>query len=261
MIPDSIVSFVRASARTIEAAGYSVGILGVFEVHQRLVPAEQRKALLDRYRRAWLDQVLRLFNVEVTVASGTLPDATGALLVVANHRSIVDIAVLLRLFGGHIVSRSDIANWPIVGSLARTSGTIFVDRAVSSSRSAALQAIRQCLSEGTTVVIFPEGTTFEGDEVRLFRPGAFAAAKDLGAQIVTVGLAYEPGSEFGNESFIAHLGRIASRPATRVAICIGATKRATSDAMTTAQECRLAVQALVDRARETLEARGNWGSA
>ena len=58
---------------------------------------------------------------------------------------------------------------------------------------------------GQTVIVFPEGTTFAGDEVRPFHAGAFVAALRTGAEIVPVGLAYQRGSgaAFVDESFLA----------------------------------------------------------
>ena len=40
-------------------------------------------------------------------------------------------------------------------------------------------------------MLYPEGTTYSGDEVRPFRAGAFLAAQRTGAEIVPVGIAYE----------------------------------------------------------------------
>ena len=72
--------------------------------------------------------------------------------------------------------------------------------------------------------IFPEGTTFAGDEVRPFHAGGFAAAAGTGADVVPVGLAYSRKSEaaFGDETFVAHLGRMAAAPPSFVVLSVGA---------------------------------------
>ena len=98
-------------------------------------------------------------------------------LVVANHRSTADILVLLRTFGGRMVSRADLAGWPLVGAAARAVGTLFVDRSDAASGATAVRAIRTRLVAGDTVIVFPEGTTFPDDEVRPFHAGAFVAAR------------------------------------------------------------------------------------
>ena len=96
-----------------------------------------------------------------------------------------------------MVSRADLSGWPIVGQAARRVGTVFVDRDDASSGATAIREMRQLLKAGQTVNLFPEGTTFDGDVVRPFHPGAFVAALRTGATIVPVG------------------------PPTRVAMCIG----------------------------------------
>ncbi len=182
-----------------------------------------REARLEKWVRAWSSTLLRLFGVEV-LARGPQPIHGRGHLVVANHRSTADILVLLRAFGGHMVSRADLAGWPLVGAAARAVGTVFVDRSDAVSGATAVRSIRSLLTQGATVVVFPEGTTFPDDDVRPFQAGAFVAALHSEADVIPVGLAYATGSgaAFVNESFPAHLARMAAADPSRVAMCIGA---------------------------------------
>jgi 1-acyl-sn-glycerol-3-phosphate acyltransferase len=123
-----------------------------------------------------------------------------------------------------MVSRADLAGWPLVGVAARAVGTVFVDRADAASGASAVRAIRDRLAEGRTVIVFPEGTTFPDDAVRPFHAGAFVAALRSGADIVPVGLAYRTGSgaAFVNESFPQHLARMAAAAPSDVVMSVGA---------------------------------------
>jgi 1-acyl-sn-glycerol-3-phosphate acyltransferase len=76
-------------------------------------------------------------------------------------------------------------------------------------------------------------------------------------ELVPVGVAYEPGSEFVDETFVQHLTRMAQRPRTHVALCIGEPRDARGDRDALASEMQNAVQALVLRARAALGATGN----
>jgi 1-acyl-sn-glycerol-3-phosphate acyltransferase len=179
----------------------------------------------DRWVGAWGRTLLHAFGVSVLVqgsASASRAEIRGR-LVVANHRSTADILALLATFGGAMVSRADVAGWPLIGPAARAVGTVFVDRASAFSGATAVRAIRTRLLRGGTVIVFPEGGTSSGDEVRPFRAGAFVAALRAGAEIVPVGLAYGTGSEaaFVDESFPAHLARMAAATPSKVAMCIG----------------------------------------
>jgi 1-acyl-sn-glycerol-3-phosphate acyltransferase len=198
-------------------------MLPAFLAHERLSPAPVRDRVRERWVAAWCGALLRLFGVRVLIR-GPVPLSGRGHLVVANHRSTADILVLLRAFGGHMVSRADLAGWPLVGVAARAVGTVFVDRSDAVSGANAVRAIRDRLAEGRTVIVFPEGTTFPDDEVRPFHAGAFVAALRSKADIIPVGLAYGTGSgaAFVNESFPAHLARMAAASPSDVVMTVGA---------------------------------------
>jgi 1-acyl-sn-glycerol-3-phosphate acyltransferase len=155
---------------------------------------------------------------------GPLPGPERGRLVVANHRSTADILVLLGAFGGRMVSRAALARWPLIGVAARVAGTVFVDRADAASGARTVRAIGRRLSDRQAVIVFPEGTTYAGDEVRPFRAGAFVAALRSGADVIPVGLAYARDSQaaFVGESFPAHLSRMTAADPSALAMCVGA---------------------------------------
>jgi lyso-ornithine lipid O-acyltransferase len=171
-------------------------------------------------------------------------------LIVSNHRSAMDIGVLLTQFPGYFVSRADLADWPLIGKAAREVGTVFVDRASRKSGATVTQAIETHLRAGHDVLLFPEGTTFEGDLVRTFRRGAFGAAARANAQVLPVGLAYAQGSQaaFTQGSFATHIRAAAAVPRTRVAMIVGAQLGADGDG-DLAERAQSHVQKLVDAAR------------
>jgi 1-acyl-sn-glycerol-3-phosphate acyltransferase len=215
---------VTVAARGLAIAGSTATLLSRCEIILRFTPEDEREALFQRHLRRWAALQLRLMGIELEVEGGTPPPRVGR-LIVSSHRSAVDILIATALFGGRILSRGDIADWPIAGRLARRTGTIFVDRESQSSGASAIRQIRRALKEGHTVTVFPEGTTYPGDEVRPFKPGVFAAARGLDVEIVPMGVAYPPGVEYWEESFAAHLGRVAARRATRVGAAVGEPRR------------------------------------
>ena len=84
--------------------------------------------------------------------------------------------------------------------------------------------------------------------VHPFLGGAFSAVSGLDAELVPVGIAYDPGAEFVDETFAAHLMRVAQRPRTRVALCVGEALPASHDREAMAAKLRAAVQGLVGKA-------------
>jgi 1-acyl-sn-glycerol-3-phosphate acyltransferase len=197
----------------------------VFTAVSRAEGAEKKRAARDRWSGAWSRGLLRLFAVEVVVTGDAhATDPSLGRVVVANHRSIIDIAILLSVFGGALVARGDIEKWPIMGAAARSAGTIFVDRSSKRSGAQAIAAMVERLAEHDTVCLFPEGTTFVDDPVRPFKPGACVAAMRAGVPVVPVALVYPKDSTaaYGGETFLQHLGRLADTKGTQVHVEIGA---------------------------------------
>jgi 1-acyl-sn-glycerol-3-phosphate acyltransferase len=217
----------------------------------------RRSDIRDKCTSTWANALFRLFVVTMIVGGDPgLPgvDRERGRVVVSNHRSVIDIAIMLSLFGGALMSRGEIEHWPIIGRAAKSAGTIFVDRASKTSGARAMKQMVDRLEEKDTICLFPEGTTFEGDEVHKFKSGAFVAAKRANCPVIPVGLAYplDSGAAYGDETFMQHLGRLAGSTGTRVWIEIGDAMELAEGESTDdfGERCRQEVVKLVARGRE-----------
>lgn len=240
----------RRVARTTAFVAGAGGVLPVHAVHELLTPEAERDALKERYKHAWCGAMLKIFGIEVRVL-GSLPARDTGLVIVANHRSAIDIAVMFHTFGGHMLSRGDVSGWPLLGTMAKKIGTVFVDRESKKSGAAALSGVVSLLKRGRWVTIFAEGTTFAGDDVHPFHPGAFAAARRANVPVLPVGIAYDRNSEaaYVDETFLHHLGRVASAPPSGVTVAIGTPIAPVSDLATFRETVRSAVIDQIARAR------------
>jgi 1-acyl-sn-glycerol-3-phosphate acyltransferase len=229
----------------------TAGWLSAVSLHQRFVPAEAHYELIQRYMKRWSRSIIAAAGgrVELTPES-VVPPHHGPRIVIANHRSPFDILALLGIFGGHALSRKDLATWPIIGLAAQRAGTIFVDRDDVHSGASAIREIHGRLKQGQSILVFPEGGTFRGDEVRPFKAGIFTAMRGMSVEIVPVGLAYEPGVEWVGEPFVGHVLRVVQRPVTRVVVHIGSPRTVNKRTAHLPEELRADVQKLVVRARE-----------
>ena len=126
----------------------------------------------------------RIFGVAVEVR-GTM--ATGRpLLFACNHTSYLDIMVLASLIPGSFVAKREVADWPLFGVLAKLQRTVFV---VRDRRHAAEQRdeITRRLIVGDALVLFPEGTSNDGNRVLPFKSSLFAVARhEIGGRSLTV---------------------------------------------------------------------------
>lgn len=221
-----VIDRVRQVARTSGFIGVTAAMLPAFIARMKATTDADRDDVRDRWVKRWANALLAVFSVTVDV-NGVVPPPTRGRgrgrLVVMNHRSAIDIGVVLGTFGGTMVSRDDLATWPVIGVAARSVGTVFVNRSNAESGAATIRVIQKHLEEGMTINLFPEGTTFDGDEVRPFHGGAFVAAVRAEAEILPVGMAYpkDSGAAFVNETFTEHLSRMSKSTATRAVMCVG----------------------------------------
>jgi 1-acyl-sn-glycerol-3-phosphate acyltransferase len=247
-----LVSVLRRVYRTTGFVLATAGVVPVHVVHERFVPESERDELKERYKRAWCGRMLRLFGIHLLTldAVPSMPADRGR-LIISNHRSAIDIPLMLHVFGGHMLSRADISGWPLVGTMAERAGTVFVNRSEKSSGAAAIREMSLLLAAKKSVTVFAEGTTFEGDVVHPFHPGGFLAAQRANSEILPVGIAYENGSDsaYRDETFLAHLGRVAGARPSRVALAIGTPLEPQKRARDTADATHAAVTELVKRAR------------
>jgi 1-acyl-sn-glycerol-3-phosphate acyltransferase len=256
---DSLIRrLARRTLRVIGVTALTAGHGAGYALASRIGTGDT-EALRQRWVRSWSQSLLTLFAIDVRVI-GTLP-ASGAtgLLVVSNHRSPADILVLLNTFAGYILSRDDLARWPIIGPAASSIGTVYVDRGDNASGASAVQAIQKLLAARHDVILFPEATIFEGDEVRPFKHGSFAAARRLDARVLPVGIAYESGATAAEVDlpFLTHVARTADAPHTRVVMHVGAPIESSgfADTEDLVAASRESVQQLVHAARREVDHR------
>jgi lyso-ornithine lipid O-acyltransferase len=116
----------------------------------------------------------RILGFQIRVI-GT-PTRERPVLYAANHVSYADITVLGSVIPGSFVAKSEVARWPFFGWLAKLQRSVFVDRRV---RSAATQrdAIGRRLAAGDALILFPEGTSGDGNRVLPFKSALFGAAQ------------------------------------------------------------------------------------
>lgn len=104
------------------------------------------------------------------------PLIKGPALFVANHVSYIDIAALGSFLDASFVSRADIRDWPVFGFLATLQRTIFIERNPRYVREQ-MKELSARLAAGDRLVLFPEGTSSDGNTILPFKSSLFAAAE------------------------------------------------------------------------------------
>ncbi len=117
-----------------------------------------------------------ILRLRVRVAGAPVRDR--AVLFVSNHVSWADIVVIGSLAPVAFVAKSEVAKWPLVGITAKVQRTVFVDRARRHQAAGAVKEIAARLASGTSVVLFAEGTSSDGNRVLPFRSALVGAAEE-----------------------------------------------------------------------------------
>lgn len=153
--------------------------------------------------------------------SGT-PLRTGGALV-ANHASWLDILALNAGSRVCFVAKSEVADWPGIGWLARGTGTVFIRRERREAR-AQLGLLAERLAAGHRLVFFPEGTSTDGRRVLHFRATLYEALlersmkRDAAVQPVSVIYHAPPGEDprfyawWGDMDLAPHLLAVLAAP-------------------------------------------------
>lgn len=198
--------------------------------------------------RWWSGKLLRILNVSAEV-EGHPPrrGETGA-MIAANHVSWVDIFLISSVRPTRFVAKSEIRGWPVAGWIAERAGTLFIRRDQIRDMARIDTKVREALSHGDCVGLFPEGITTEGDELRKFHTSLFEPAVANGAHVHPAAIRYEHAdgslcramSFIGERTFMESLGLIIRQPAVRARIMFapavqtqGATRRDVAKAVET----------------------------
>lgn len=194
----------RAIGRLLFFAFYTLYKSGQIIFANLLLRADMRRTL--RIRQRWAKVLLPMIGLRVH-KEGTAPDFPCILM--ANHRSYIDPAVLARDVPGYGVAKAEMANWPVVGWGARVAGVLFIRREDPKSRKATLSGIAEKVREGFPVILFVEGTTHTKPSTVDFRPGGFKLAAEEGIKIVPVAIEFQSKADcwVDDDTFLPHLFR------------------------------------------------------
>ena len=116
----------------------------------------------------------RIMGMEVAIA-GKMSTVRPTLFV-SNHSSYLDVTVLGGIVQGCFVAKSEVANWPFFGFLAKLQRTVFVDRRRGTSHRQRDQ-LQERLQAGDNLMLFPEGTSNDGNRVLAFRSALLSVAE------------------------------------------------------------------------------------
>ncbi len=226
---------------------------GMFIIRLRFgrLDADERMAEVE----AWSRQLLAIVGMDLHIHGQ--PPRHGPLLVVSNHVSWVDIAVLHAVCPCRFVSKSDVQRWPLIGFLATAVGTLYVERTSRRDAMRVVHHMAEALRDGDMVAVFPEGTTSTGEGLLPFHANLLQAAIAAEAPVQPLAICFNDAaghhssapSYVGDESLAFSVWRTLRSAPLQAHVWVGSAQQAQGrDRRAWARDLQQDVQALMGSA-------------
>ena len=205
-------------------------------------------------RAAWLSRSsrrhLKIFGYTANV-SGDIPKRG---LLFTNHLSYLDVLAISSVTPAVFVSKAEVRHWPLFGWFAAISGTVFVERARRLQVGEVNREVEAALAAGALVVIFPEGTSTNGESILPFRTSLLEPATQGNHEIHVGSLHYElekgDGDAandicyWGDHTFLPHALNILGKKSIHATLRFAKFQRTTDDRKELAKQLHAAVEEL-----------------
>ena len=173
--------------------------------------------------RNWGNFLVKLFGVEVDfICNHNIEEG---MLIVSNHQSYLDVLLHASLFPIRFTPKKEIKYWPVLGMYLGISRPVWVDRKKRQQSGKVMNEIHRTLADGVSLLVYPEGTTSDGEHGLLpFKPTAFQAVIGTEFKIQPVITRYIRDEDnwnpawFGHQTLLPHLWQFIGRKRTRVKV-------------------------------------------
>lgn len=131
--------------------------------------------LQKAYPHAYHAFLCRMFGIRLITIGKPIQDR--GVLMVANHTGYFDILIMSGVARVSFVAKAEVRSWPLFGLMSKLQRSIFVDRSKRSAAAESAREIRDRLCDGDALVLFPEGTSTDGNHVLPFKSALMGAVE------------------------------------------------------------------------------------
>jgi len=192
-----------------------------------------RWKIISRLNRNFTLLMRAILNIKVTVEGDEGQLERGGYVIIGNHVSYVDGIVLGSIFPILFVSKREVKGWPVVGQWNTLCGTIFINRQRKELVGALIEEMSGKLRQEANILLFPEGTSTDGERMLPFQTVPLAAPLRNRSIIVPTTIAYtsiddKPISAanrdrvfwYGDMDFISHFWKLLALRSIEVLVTI-----------------------------------------
>jgi 1-acyl-sn-glycerol-3-phosphate acyltransferase len=123
----------------------------------------------------WHKAVCKIFGIKIVVRGQY--HYKQQCLYISNHISYLDIPVIGSVLKACFIAKSEVEGWPVFGFLSKLQRTIFIKRDRKAFHDAK-EKVKQRLDNGQSLILFPEGTSTNGETVAPFKSSLFTLITD-----------------------------------------------------------------------------------
>jgi len=192
-----------------------------------------RWEIISRLTRSLTFLLRTILNIKVTVIGDVGELERGGHVIISNHLGYVDGFVLGSIFSVVFVSKREVKKWPVIGQWTTLCGTIFINRQRKDQVQSVVEEISRKLREEANILLFPEGSATNGEQMLPFQTAPLAAPLRNRSIIVPVTLTYKsvddkPVSEanrdliycYGDMDFVPHFWKLLSLSSVEVIVTV-----------------------------------------
>lgn len=125
--------------------------------------------------------ISRTFDLQIVVKGQPVSDSN--FLYVGNHMGFVDIFVISSLIPALFITSQEMRETPILGAICEMGGCIFVERRSRIGIMNELESLVEAMKEGFNIVLYPEATSSNGEQVLPFKKTLLMSAPHAGRPI------------------------------------------------------------------------------
>ncbi len=143
----------------------------------------------QKYPRTWARVLLRIAGIRVRVTGMEHLDSQTTYVFAGNHTSQLDIYSFQGYFPHDFrwIAKKELFKIPLFGPAMRKVGFISIDRSRGREALKSLSLAASRISDGSSVLIFPEGTRSPDGKLQPFKAGAVLLAIKSGVPVVPIG--------------------------------------------------------------------------
>lgn len=192
-----------------------------------------RWKIISRINRVYTLLLRLILNIKVTISGDEGQLERGGYVIIANHLGYVDGIVLGSIFPIVFVSKKEVRSWPIVGQWNVLCGTVFIDRQHKEQVGSLVRELSRKLKQDANILLFPEGTSTNGERMLPFQTVPLAAPLRNRSVIVPATLTYKSVDEmpvnranrdliywYGDMDFMSHFWQLLALRGIEVLVTI-----------------------------------------